>query len=76
VLPSDRAVSRAVNLGTTVADSEPRAKVSRAVSAVVADLAEELGFGRVEDPAATSYDVTSTRLFGRLWRRLIPGGTS
>jgi pilus assembly protein CpaE len=77
VLPNDRAVSRAVNLGTTVAVNEPRAKVSRAMRAQVAEIAAELGFGgATEDATAAAYDATPTRFFGRLRRRLVPGGTS
>jgi pilus assembly protein CpaE len=76
VLPADRAVSRAVNLGTTVTISEPRAKVSRAILPVIDDLAAGLGFAATSEAAAVTYDAAPRHLFGRLWRRLVPGGTS
>ena len=45
VLPVDRAVSRSVNLGTTVITSEPKAKVSRALIPSVTRLADSIGAG-------------------------------
>jgi pilus assembly protein CpaE len=77
VLPADRAVSRAVNLGTTVAVTEPRSRVSRAIAASINTLATELDLGGDNDSSTTaSYDVRPERPLARLWRYLVPGGSS
>jgi Flp pilus assembly CpaE family ATPase len=76
VLPSDRAVSRAVNLGTTVTVHEPRAKVSRAMVPIVTAMSADLGLGGDGETDAVSCDNEPQRPFGRRWRRLLPGGTS
>ena len=76
VLPVDRAVSRSVNLGTTVAVHEPRAKVSRALVPSVNALLHELGVVPAETtPAATTKPAT-TNVFGVLFRRLLSGGSA
>lgn len=76
VLPADRAVSRAVNLGTTVAANEPRAKVSKALQPAVAAMVVDLGLSTAPDSAHQSVPMTSSRLFSRLWRRVVPGGNA
>ena len=78
VLPVDRAVSRSVNLGTTVATFEPRAKVSRALIPAVERLAGQLGVSA--QPAVVPSSPVSRpagrfrSLFDRLARRLAVGG--
>jgi Flp pilus assembly CpaE family ATPase len=77
VLPSDRAVSRAVNLGTTVAAHEPRAKVSKALVPAIQVVATELGLTRAHTSLAPSKQArTAPALFSRLWRRVLPGGNA
>jgi Flp pilus assembly CpaE family ATPase len=76
VLPSDRAVSRAVNLGTTVTVHEPRAKVSRALVPIMSAMSADLGIGGDDETDAVPCDNEPQRPFGRRWRRLLPGGTS
>jgi Flp pilus assembly CpaE family ATPase len=79
VLPVDRAVSRSVNLGTTVATCEPRAKVSRALIPAVDRLTERLGLQTQQiadasiNPAGQSTGWFRS-LFDRLVRRLAVGG--
>ncbi|HET6908685.1 MAG TPA: AAA family ATPase [Mycobacteriales bacterium] len=80
VLPVDRAVSRSVNLGTTVVTHEPHSKVARALVPSVTLLSERLGF--VPQPADILPDpgsVGGTRLhmfFDRLLRRFALGGNA
>jgi pilus assembly protein CpaE len=77
VLPVDRAVSRSVNLGTTVATHEPKAKISRALVPAVRAYLE--GFG-IEAPESASVAAAATttppRSFGALFRRLLSGGSA
>jgi MinD-like ATPase involved in chromosome partitioning or flagellar assembly len=76
VLPVDRAVSRAVNLGTTVPANEPRAKVSRALVPAVHVMAADLGL-EAKNPAPQLEPTTnSQRLFSRLWQRVVTGGNA
>lgn len=76
VLPADRAVSRAVNLGTTVVANEPRAKVSKALQPAVATMVSDLGLATAASPAQPPIPTKSSRLFSRLWRRVVPGGNA
>jgi Flp pilus assembly CpaE family ATPase len=74
LLPSDRAVSRAVNLGTTTPAHEPRSKVSRAILPAVVNMAHELQL----HPTAASLTSdattdTSQSTLRRLWRALSGG---
>ena len=76
VLPVDRAVSRSVNLGTSVVTHEPKAKVSRALVPAVDRLADRLDLST--HPLTT--DVTQAEagrfrsVLDRLVRRLAFGG--
>lgn len=80
VLPVDRAVSRSVNLGTTVVTHEPHSKVARALVPSVTLLSERLGFGPqpvdiLPDPGS----VGGRRLhmfLDRLLRRFALGGNA
>ncbi|MBV9293186.1 MAG: AAA family ATPase [Frankiales bacterium] len=77
VLPVDRAVSRSVNLGTTVAVHEPRAKVSRALVPAVATLAAEFGLDKSAiAPEPVARRTAPTRSFGAMFRRLLSGGSA
>ena len=76
VLPVDRAVSRSVNLGTTVAVHEPRAKVSRALVPSVTSFLNELGLASVEPTPSASTKPAATNVFGVLFRRLLSGGSA
>jgi Flp pilus assembly CpaE family ATPase len=75
VLPADRAVSRAVNHGTTAPAVEPRAKISRAIVPAIGIMAAELGLERSEQTAVVAAAGTDPfQLFSRLWRRVLSGG--
>ena len=76
VLPVDRAVSRSVNLGTTVAVHEPRAKVSRALVPSVNAFLHELGITQATPTTATATKPATTNVFGVLFRRLLSGGSA
>ena len=76
VLPVDRAVSRSVNLGTTVAVHEPRAKVSRALVPSVNAFLHELGITPVPPTTPTATKPATTNVFGVLFRRLLSGGSA
>jgi Flp pilus assembly CpaE family ATPase len=76
VLPVDRAVSRSVNLGTTVAVHEPRAKVSRALVPSLTAFLHELGVVPAEPTPAAATKPASTNVFGVLFRRLLSGGSA
>lgn len=76
VLPVDRAVSRSVNLGTTVAVHEPRAKVSRALVPSVNAFLHELGITPVAPTTPTATKPATTNVFGVLFRRLLSGGSA
>ena len=75
VLPADRAVSRAVNRGTTAPASEPRSKVSRAITPAVLAMAQELALRPTpaSQHQAANADIAQPPL-RRLWRAL-SGGT-
>jgi MinD-like ATPase involved in chromosome partitioning or flagellar assembly len=75
VLPADRAVSRAVNRGTTAPASEPRSKVSRAITPAVLAMAHELALRPTpaSQHQAANADIAQPPL-RRLWRAL-SGGT-
>ncbi len=75
VLPADRAVSRAVNHGTTAPANEPRAKISRAIVPAIATMASELGLQRPTETADQPAARTQTPIFARL-RRVLSGGLS
>lgn len=76
VLPVDRAVSRSVNLGTTVAVHEPRAKVTRALVPTVNALLRDLGLEIAEDTPAPSPTPAAPNVFGAFFRRLLSGGSA
>jgi Flp pilus assembly CpaE family ATPase len=76
VLPVDRAVSRSVNLGTTVVEHEPKAKVSRALVVAVEPLLHALGFLARPPASATDPDVMRSRTVGAMFRRLVSGGSA
>jgi len=76
VLPVDRAVSRSVNLGTTVAVHEPRAKVSRALVPSVNAFLHELGITPVAPTTPPATKPATTNVFGVLFRRLLSGGSA
>lgn len=80
VLPVDRAVSRSVNLGTTVVTHEPKAKVSRALIPSVVRLAERLGLEQQPVEILPDRDVAERGRFrpllDRLMRRLAFGGNA
>jgi pilus assembly protein CpaE len=76
VLPVDRAVSRSVNLGTTVAVHEPRAKVSRALVPSVNAFLHELGITPVAPTTPTATKPATTNVVGVLFRRLLSGGSA
>jgi Flp pilus assembly CpaE family ATPase len=73
VLPADRAVSRAVNRGTTAPAAEPRSKISRAIVPAVATLADNLAL--TPRQAAPGFAITEGGQppLRRLWRALSGG---
>lgn len=75
VLPVDRAVSRSVNLGTTVAVHEPRAKISRALVPAITAFQHELGIGSDATESITERSPAAANVFG-LFRRLLSGGSA
>jgi hypothetical protein len=75
VLPVDRAVSRSVNLGTTVATHEPRSKISKALVPAVDALLRELGLATSDPAPVEARPAVSTGPFG-LFRRLLSGGSA
>jgi hypothetical protein len=79
VLPVDRAVSRSVNLGTTVVVSEPKAKVSRALAPSITRLAEHVGLTRQPVDILPDPDLVPGRfrsLIDRIVGRLALGGNA
>lgn len=76
VLPVDRAVSRSVNLGTTVAVHEPRAKISRALVPAVKGLLADLGLAPEADMPVTTPTPATPNVFGAFFRRLLSGGSA
>ena len=76
ILPVDRAVSRAVNLGTTVATHEPKAKVSRALVPAVAALGREFGINDTVAPAKPVATDHTPRSVGAIFRRMLFGGSA
>lgn len=74
LLPTDRAVSRAVNCGTTAPAHEPRSKVSKAILPAVSAMAQALDLHPTDAPLATAAasDVPQSTL-RRLWRALSGG---
>jgi Flp pilus assembly CpaE family ATPase len=75
VLPADRAVSRSVNLGTTVAVHEPRSKISKALVPAVRSLMQELGLAGPEPAPVGARPALPSGRFG-LFRRLLSGGSA
>jgi pilus assembly protein CpaE len=75
VLPVDRAVSRSVNLGTTVAVHEPKAKVSRALVPAVTGFLRELDVVSAATPVVSPVPAHNNA-FGALFRRLLSGGSA
>jgi Flp pilus assembly CpaE family ATPase len=73
ILPADRAVSRAVNRGTTVPAHEPRAKISRALLPAVAALADELGLPQHPDRPLVTREETVGLPLRRMWRAVFGG---
>ncbi|HEX3900385.1 MAG TPA: AAA family ATPase, partial [Mycobacteriales bacterium] len=74
LLPTDRAVSRAVNRGTVAPVQEPRSKISRAIMPAAMAIAHDLALHSTPASlasAATSYTDQST--LRRLWRALSGG---
>ena len=76
VLPVDRAVSRSVNLGTTVAIHEPRAKISRSLVPAVHSLMREFGFADPNPSTVVPVLPNTTHVFGGFFRRLLSGGSA
>jgi pilus assembly protein CpaE len=74
VLPADRAVSRAVNQGTTAPANEPRSKVSKAILPAITTMASELGLEPRGDAVTPVAATDSTHMISRLWRRVLSGG--
>ncbi|HEX3705358.1 MAG TPA: AAA family ATPase [Mycobacteriales bacterium] len=73
-LPTDRAVSRAVNRGTTVPVLEPRSKVSRAIVSAVTSMAHELELTPTPASLASAAPTETTNPpLRRLWRALSGG---
>ncbi|HVW80080.1 MAG TPA: AAA family ATPase [Mycobacteriales bacterium] len=76
LLPADRAVSRAVNRGTTAPVHEPRSKISRAIGpaamAIAHDLALHPTTASLASAATTDTDNSTAR---RLWRALFGGNS-
>ncbi len=74
LLPADRAVSRAVNRGTTAPVHEPRSKIARAITpaamAIAADLALHPTSASLAGAATIDNDQSTLR---RLWRALFGG---
>ena len=75
VLPVDRAVSRSVNLGTTVAVHEPRSKISKALFPAVDSLLRELGLAAPDSAPVEARPAVSAGPLG-LFRRLLSGGSA
>ena len=74
-LPTDRAVSRAVNRGTTAPVLEPRSKISRAIVSAVTAMAHELDLAPTHASVASAAATETTNPpLRRLWRAL-SGGT-
>ena len=79
VLPVDRAVSRSVNLGTTVVLSEPKSKVSRALGPSISMLSERVGLSRQPADILPDPDLVQGRLrtiIDRLMGRFAFGGNA
>jgi MinD-like ATPase involved in chromosome partitioning or flagellar assembly len=76
VLPVDRAVSRSVNLGTTVAVHEPRAKISRALVPAINGLLADLGISATDKASAPTVSPATTNVLGAFFRRLLFGGSA
>ena len=76
ILPADRAVSRSVNLGTTVVVHEPKAKVSKALVTAVGPLLRALGLEDYPSTPVLTADVVRSRSFGAMFRRLVSGGSA
>ncbi|HVT21308.1 MAG TPA: AAA family ATPase [Mycobacteriales bacterium] len=73
VLPADRAVSRAVNRGTTAPASEPRSKISRAIVPAVASMATHLALTPRQADSGFALTETAQPPLRRLWRALSGG---
>jgi Flp pilus assembly CpaE family ATPase len=73
ILPADRAVSRAVNRGTTVPAHEPRAKVSRALVPAVGELAHELGLAHRGERSPVSHEEAARVPIRRIWHAIFGG---
>jgi pilus assembly protein CpaE len=74
VLPADRAVSRAVNRGTTAPASEPRSKVSRAITPAVLAMAHDLALRPTSASQQYAANADSAQPpLRRLWRALSGG---
>src|SRR4051794_34535422 len=76
VLPVDRAVSRSVNLGTTVAVHEPKAKVSRSLVPAVESLLSEFGFADEVKASVVPTNAALSNPVGAFSRRLLSGGSA
>jgi MinD-like ATPase involved in chromosome partitioning or flagellar assembly len=76
VLPVDRAVSRSVNLGTTVAMHEPRSKISRALVPAINGLLADLGIASADKAPVSAASSAPANVFGALFRRLLSGGSA
>ena len=76
VLPVDRAVSRSVNLGTTVAVHEPRAKISRALVPAINGLLADLGLAPTDKNPVSAPTPATPNVFGAFFRRLLSGGSA
>jgi pilus assembly protein CpaE len=74
LLPADRAVSRAVNLGTTTPVHEPRSKISRAITPAAMVIAHDLALHPTQASLASAATPTNDQsTLRRLWRALSGG---
>jgi Flp pilus assembly CpaE family ATPase len=73
ILPADRAVSRAVNRGTTAPASEPRSKISRAILPAVASMADNLALTARQANPGFAVTPSAQPPLRRLWRALSGG---
>jgi Flp pilus assembly CpaE family ATPase len=76
VLPADRAVSRSVNLGTTVVVHEPKSRISRALVPAADVLLRDFDLVTAAPTPAPVPDVAPIRSFGAMFRRLLSGGSA
>jgi Flp pilus assembly CpaE family ATPase len=73
ILPADRAVSRAVNRGTTAPAAEPRSRISRAIVPAVAAMADTLALTRRHTDPDLVLAAEAQSPLRRFWRALSGG---